>query len=71
VKKVYIPTKEQIIAINKLVCTKGGNKHFCYDPGKIGSNALAEIIDACAASRIGKDELIDWFDTHKAIANIR
>ena len=28
-------------------------------------NALAEIIEKCAASRLTKDELITWFDGHK------
>jgi len=31
------------------------------------SNALADIIDACAASKISKEELIQWFDTHKVL----
>lgn len=28
-------------------------------------NALAEIIEACAASTISQDQLKDWFETHK------
>lgn len=28
-------------------------------------NGLAEIIDACAASKISQDELKEWFDLHK------
>ncbi len=28
-------------------------------------NALAEIIEHCAAGKISKDELIIWFDQHK------
>ncbi|MDZ4660043.1 MAG: type II toxin-antitoxin system death-on-curing family toxin [Pseudomonadota bacterium] len=30
-------------------------------------NELAEIIDNCAASKIGKEELINWFETHKVL----
>lgn len=132
-KKIEIPTSEQIVAINKLVCAKGGNPHHCYDIGKIesalytsfypgefpyeaggvaklagamcfylvmahafldgnkrtgalaaitfmninkwtlkysidkstGDNAFAVIIENCAASKVGKEELIKWFDSHK------
>ena len=28
-------------------------------------NALAEIIENCAASKIQKEGLVDWFDAHK------
>lgn len=28
-------------------------------------NALAEIIECCAAGKVDKDQLIDWFDRHK------
>lgn len=28
-------------------------------------NALAEVIDGCAASLISQDELKEWFDRHK------
>lgn len=28
-------------------------------------NALAEVIESCAASKVDKDELIEWFDWHK------
>ncbi len=28
-------------------------------------NALAEIIESCAAGSISKDQLIEWFDSHK------
>lgn len=31
------------------------------------SNALADIIEACAASIVTKEKLIDWFETHKKI----
>lgn len=30
-----------------------------------GINALADIIESCAASRIKIDELKEWFETHK------
>ena len=30
-----------------------------------GKCALANIIEQCAASEIGKEELIEWFDNHK------
>ncbi len=30
-----------------------------------GVNALADVIEGCAASRIKRDELIEWFETHK------
>jgi death-on-curing protein len=29
------------------------------------SNALAEIIESCAAGNVTKEELMAWFDTHK------
>lgn len=29
-------------------------------------NAFSEIIEKCAASLVSKDEIIEWFDTHKA-----
>ena len=29
------------------------------------TNALAEIIDGCAASTVSQDELKEWFDRHK------
>ena len=28
-------------------------------------NGLAEIIEACAASRVSQDQLKDWFESHK------
>lgn len=28
-------------------------------------DGLAEVIDACAASRIDRDQLMEWFDLHK------
>jgi len=28
-------------------------------------NALAEVIEACAAGSVNKDQLIEWFDRHK------
>lgn len=28
-------------------------------------NGLAEIVEKCAASKASKEELMDWFDTHK------
>lgn len=33
-----------------------------------GINALAEVIEACAASSITKEQLMDWFDSHKVKA---
>ena len=30
-----------------------------------GNTALANVIEKCAASEVGKDELIEWFDQHK------
>ena len=30
-----------------------------------GSNALAEVIESCAASSITKEHLMEWFDVHK------
>lgn len=32
---------------------------------KTNQNALAKIIEGCAAGKINRDELIDWFDDHK------
>lgn len=32
---------------------------------KKGTNALAIIVDDCAASKVSKDQLMDWFDAHK------
>ena len=29
-------------------------------------NALAEIVERCGASQVGKDELMTWFERHKA-----
>ncbi|PIS11938.1 MAG: hypothetical protein COT73_01130 [Bdellovibrio sp. CG10_big_fil_rev_8_21_14_0_10_47_8] len=29
-------------------------------------NALADIIESCAAGNVTKDELIEWFDRHKS-----
>jgi len=28
-------------------------------------NGLAEIIEECAASKLSRDQLIDWFESHK------
>jgi len=28
-------------------------------------NALAEVIESCAAGTVSKDQLMDWFDAHK------
>ncbi|MCB0367783.1 MAG: type II toxin-antitoxin system death-on-curing family toxin [Bdellovibrionales bacterium] len=30
-----------------------------------GINALAEVIEKCASSKLEKDELIEWFEVHK------
>lgn len=47
------------------------NKHgwtLKYPSSEIDdSNALADIIDSCAASKVSKEELIEWFDTHKVL----
>ena len=32
---------------------------------KTDTNALAEVIEKCAASKVTKDELMDWFENHK------
>lgn len=37
-KKLNIPTAEQIISANKYICAEGGNPHHCFDPGKIESS---------------------------------
>jgi len=29
------------------------------------SNTFADIIERCAASQVSKDELMDWFESHK------
>lgn len=36
-KKIRIPSKNEIIQTNKLVCDEGGNPHHCYDVGKVES----------------------------------
>ncbi len=132
-RKLIIPTAEQVILVNKMICEKSGNPHGCADRGKIESalhtafypgiypfaaggiaktagalcfylvkshafidgnkrtgtlvsivfmeqngwtlnyavdkkknlNALAEVIENCAASKIQKEDLVDWFDAHK------
>ena len=132
-KKIVVPTSEQVILVNRMICQKSGNPHACPEPGKIESalhtafypgtypfaaggiaktagalcfylvqshaftdgnkrtgalvaivfmeqngwtlkypidknrdeNALAAIIEGCAAGQIKKDSLMDWFDGHK------
>ncbi len=32
---------------------------------KNGKSSLANIVEGCAAGKVGKSELIDWFDLHK------
>lgn len=32
---------------------------------KNGKTALANAVECCAASKVSKEELIDWFDKHK------
>ena len=32
-------------------------------------NAFATVIDDCAASKVSKDQLVDWFDVHKLELN--
>jgi death on curing protein len=134
VKKILIPTAEQIVFANKYICEQDCNAHHCYGVGKIESaihtafypgtypfaagglarvagalcfylvrshafmdgnkrvgalsaiaflnengwdlqypiddtnryDALAEIIEACAAGKVTKEQLMDWFDNHKA-----
>ena len=34
-----------------------------------GLNALAEIIEGCAAGTVTKEQLMDWFDNHKVPLN--
>lgn len=122
-------TVDQVIAINKSVCFEHGNRHQCYDAGKVESalcsaifpgsppyanggiigisgalafyltqahaffdgnkrtgvtasllvlrvngldlqypqnpDALANLIEGCAASKISKDEIITWYHLHK------
>lgn len=36
-KKLVIPTAEQVILVNKMICEKSGNPHVCQDSGKIES----------------------------------
>ncbi len=31
-----------------------------------GKTAVADIIERCADSKVSKDEMIEWFDRHKA-----
>jgi len=133
VKKVLIPSADDVVQANKLICEKSGSTHSCFGIGKVesalftaffpgtypfaaggiantagalcfylvkshvfmdgnkrtgalvaavfmeqngwtlkypidekkGTNAFAEIIDACAASNVSKQELMQWFDAHK------
>lgn len=44
----------------------GWDISYPYDEQK-DINALAEMVDACAASTISKEEVIAWFDTHKVL----
>jgi prophage maintenance system killer protein len=30
-------------------------------------DALAEIIESCAAGKVTKEQLMDWFDLHKSL----
>jgi death-on-curing protein len=32
---------------------------------KLNVNALADVIEACAAGNVNKDQLIEWFDRHQ------
>jgi len=36
-QRILVPTAEQIVLINKLVCEKGGNPHHCNEIGKVES----------------------------------
>jgi death-on-curing protein len=133
VRVIFLPTTEAVVALNKFICSEGGNPHNCTDIGKVESaistafypgtypfahggivrvagapcfylvkshaftdgnkrtgalaaitflnqhgmdlqypldldkniDGLAEIIENCAASKIGRDELMDWFEIHK------
>ena len=36
-KRIFIPSADEVIAINKLVCSEGENPHHCYGIGKVES----------------------------------
>ncbi len=36
---------------------------------KLNVNSLAEVIENCAAGSVDKDQLIEWFDSHKISIN--
>jgi death on curing protein len=42
----------------------GWDLQYAIDTSK-DYNALAEIIEDCAASKVTKEQLMEWFDTHK------
>ena len=45
--------------------TASGYKLIYPQKEENGWSALANIVDGCAANRVNKDELIEWFDRHK------
>ena len=36
-KKIVIPTADQVVLTNKIICEKSGSSHSCYGIGKIES----------------------------------
>ena len=42
----------------------GWDLAYPIDPAK-SYDALAEVIENCAAGQVTKDQLMEWFDTHK------
>lgn len=74
---ILIPTPEAVIAANKYICEQGAlvaivflNQHgleldYPLDEEK-NINGLAETIESCAAGNTSRDELMDWFASHKA-----
>lgn len=42
----------------------GMDIEYPFDQGK-DINAFAQVIDDCAASKISKEDLMDWFERHK------
>lgn len=42
----------------------GMDLHYPLDEAK-DINALAEVIESCAAGAVSNDQLMDWFDAHK------
>ena len=42
----------------------GWDLEYSIDDSK-DNDALAEVIEGCAAGKVTKEQLMDWFDTHK------